>query len=42
MRSMLDNGTAKLERSLNKDEVEALIASAGGPTNQEGGSYDLT
>ncbi len=41
MRSMLDNGTVKLERSFNQDEVEALITSTGGPTNQEGGFYDL-
>ena len=42
MRSMFDDGKAKFERSVDKDEVNEFMTSAGGPTSREGGSHDLT
>jgi hypothetical protein len=41
MRPMCDDGTAKFERSVDIDESNEFMTSAGGPTNRKGGSHDL-
>ena len=42
MRSMFSDGTVKFDCSIDIDEANELMTSAGGTTSREGGSHDLT